>query len=346
MPKAIKTKRIRPLSWSRFLTRNLLVSSRVLGKRHEFKFEKHNVEVALPNPDIAEVAEEPSMLSQAEKYRVAIAGRSTDDQNMPTRIAIESADIVIQLPMKVEIDLRMLETPPNRPEFAGEEQVQELNALSEEYSNLASRAFEYWLRVMRWKSEDPTIGRPAIRGFESGWSTYLVSPKSRTRFWAGPLAFDIVVKDPIDIRTWNEVEKALNQSLEPPLYYNYLFDSIEHSKTDDLPQAVVELSTSSELFIRTKTMQAVSIDLLPVMRDYLDEANIRFVMRKFFLELLSKKGAKYFKRISSSLHALFNDRNTILHSGRKEDLSRDEFLRYLDATRKLIHMADDEEYWH
>lgn len=294
---------------------------------------------------MAKVAEEPAMHMQSKKYRVAISATSAGKKRIPTQIAVESADMTIQLPIQVEIDRRMLEVPPNRPEFATEEQVKKFNAVSDEYSILATQAFEYWLRVVRWKSEDPSIGRPSVRGFESGWSTYLISPKSHKQFWSGPMAFSVIMRDPVDDQIWKEVGKTLNTSLEPPLYYNYLFDSIEHSKTNELQQAIVELATSAELFIRSRTMQKVPSDLLSEMRDYLDEANIRPVIGKFFVGLLSEEGARYFKRFSSAVHALFNDRNTILHSGRKENLSKEDFTRYRDATRKLIHMADSDQYW-
>ena len=345
MSGVIRTTRIRPLSWNRFLTRNLVVKPSVLPKKHRFTFRNHEVELALPNPDLTNVAKIPAMHMQLDEYRIAISATSAVDNNIPTQIAVESADVTVTLPMKLELDRRLLESPPNRPEYASDEQVKRLNALSDEYATLTGQAFEYWLRVVRWKSEDPSIGSPAVQGFRSGWSTYLISPKSNHRFWAGPMAFSVTIKDPIDDQTWKEIGKALKSALEPPLYFDYLSDSIEHSKIGELQQAVVELATSAELFIRSRTMQKVPSDLTAEMRDHLDEANIRPVMGKFFVGILSEGGASYFKRFSSALQALFNDRNTILHSGHKDGLGENHFAKYRDATHKLIHMADNGEYW-
>ena len=69
---------------------------------------------------------------------------------------------------------------------------------------------------------------------------------------------------------------------------------------------------------------------------YIDEANIRQVLNRFFLESLIQDQEKTLQTIKSTLHQLFNARNEILHSGYKEGLTQAECQNYLDATERLL----------
>jgi hypothetical protein len=63
------------------------------------------------------------------------------------------------------------------------------------------------------------------------------------------------------------------------------------------------------------------------------------VLTRFYPDVLNADETKILKAISSTLHQLFDARNTILHSGYKGDLTSDECRKYLEATQKLISIG-------
>jgi len=132
------------------------------------------------------------------------------------------------------------------------------------------------------------------------------------------------------------VSDALEDGLKPPVFNDLMFDGEEHLKTGDLQRAVVDLAVACESFMRIMVMQQLPDNLSDALRKYIDEANIRQVLNHFFPEILNEDESRLLKRINSDLQRLFAARNTILHSGYKEDLTLSDCQKFLDVTRKLI----------
>jgi hypothetical protein len=57
---------------------------------------------------------------------------------------------------------------------AGNEEQTHRNEVVYEYRLMAERAFEYWVRIVRWTCDDFRIGRNRGESFDSGWSTHIV----------------------------------------------------------------------------------------------------------------------------------------------------------------------------
>jgi len=88
--------------------------------------------------------------------------------------------------------------------------------------------------------------------------------------------------------------------------------------------------------MRARVMQKLPKGLTEAVRKYIDDASIRQVLEYLFKDMLNEEQKKYLKRINSCLHKLFDARNTILHSGREEDLTSADCQKYIEATKKLI----------
>ena len=141
------------------------------------------------------------------------------------------------------------------------------------------------------------------------------------------------------------MEAALISGEESPLYFNTFFDGIEHKKIGDFQRAVVDFAVACEVFMRTKVMNKIPLELMSSMKDYIDEANIRIVLTKFFPNLLSAGGQLEYKKILSNLHQLFDNRNQILHSGNLPGLSEQQIKKFQESTNHLIYFDDHPDYW-
>jgi hypothetical protein len=318
------------VSWNRFITRNLVIVPEMLGLEHEFLLGQSKVRIKLPdNKDIP--------TSNAEHSRLlTFTYKIVDGNQVPTMFGVESVDVLVQLGKQVSIPEEMLTEPPNAYDLLSKEQQTQLDEMAQAHGDVAREAFDVWIRTLRWKSHIGVIGRPEIHGFESGWSTYLLNDETKTRLWRETQILTLPPGKPITLEEWNNAEEVLKLGERPPVYIDLMFDGMEHLDLGDFRRATVDFAVACEAFVRSKVLQQLPHALSEPIKRYIDETNIRYVLRHFFPETLSEDQKKILKRIDSALHQLFNARNDILHSGYKEGLTGSECQKYLNATQKLI----------
>ena len=320
--------------WSRFRTRNFAVEPELLSRSHEFDFEQHKVSVTLPSTDdLSEKA------TQGEQVSVGCY-REIDDQKIPLEFNVHTVDISIFLPNKLNFPAEILSRPPKAYDLFSENQRKSLDVQTERGGQVAERAYDLWIRILRWKCNNSRIGRPEIHGAETGWATYLIDQTTNKPVWASPAVFMVKGYKRVTVVEWDEVGKALEQGLKPPVFYDLMFDGEEHLNIGDLHRGVVDLAVACEDFMRNAVMQHLPKGLNNELRRYIDEAHIRQVLNYFFPEVLNEDGRKLLKKINSDLQKLFTARNDILHCGRMEDLTLNTCQKFLDVTRKLISIDE------
>jgi hypothetical protein len=317
-------------SWSRFLTRDLIVSPELLGLACEFQFEKGQIRIEIPTADNLTDSEDNDSALKIFSYKVK------NGRKIPVAIAVRFVDVLVCLNRKVNLPKEVLTRHPNPIALLSREQQKLLDELTTAHYDVASRAFDLWVKTLRWKSGKGAIGRPEVHGFESGWSTYLLDNTTKWRFWATPLTLSVILHKPVTLSEWNEAEKALQLGQKSPVYIDLMFDGIEQFKLGDLQRSVVDLAVACESYMRARVMQNLPGGLTNAVLNYIDEAPIQRVLDKFFAETLSDEQNRRLESIRSTLHQLFDARNDILHSGRKEDLSSADCKKYIEATKKLI----------
>jgi hypothetical protein len=313
------------VSWNRFLTRNFAVVLELLGRSHEFQFHQGIVSIELPTRSGGE--ERVKILS----YR--------QDTGRPTRFWVKSVDVLVRLHRQVNVSEQVLHQPPNAYDALSQDQQNHLEETAETHGSIAEKAFDVWIRTLRWKSNNAFIGRPEVRGPESGWTTYLLDETTRHRFWAATQVIQVSPGQAVTLAEWEEAGHALKQRIYSPVFYDLMFDAIEHFRLGDLQRSVVDAAVACESFMRGKVMEQLPSGLSNTVRRYIDGANIRQVLIRFYPEILNDNETKVLKTVSSVLHQLSDARNTILHSGYKADLTSDQCHKYLEATQKLISIG-------
>lgn len=317
-------------SWSRFITRNLVVVPEILGLACEFQFEKGKARIEIPAADNLTDSETDSSVLRISSYKMK------NERKIPVSIAVNSVDVLVYLNRRVSLPKEVLTRHPNPIDLLSREQGKLLDELTTAHHDVASRAFDLWIKTLRWKSGKGAIGRPEVHGFESGWGTYLLEKKTKWRFWGTPLRLSIILHKPITLSEWHEVEKSLQLDQKPPVYIDLMFDGIEQFKLGDLQRSIVDLAVACESYMRARVIQNLPSGLTDVVLKYIDEAPIRRVLDNLFKETLSDNQNSRLKSIRSTLHRLFDARNDILHSGHKEDLTSADCKKYIEATKKLI----------
>jgi len=318
------------LSRNRFITRNLAVVPELVGKATEFKFENSQVRIELPTEDkLTESREDDSPLH-------IIGYAKKDGSKKPTKIAVNSVVVLVRINERIRLPKEVLTRHPNPIDLLSNEQQKQLDKLAKAYGDTAYRAFDLWIRTLRWKSGNGAIGRPEIHGAKSGRSTYLLNGQTGRRFWAYPKPLTLRMYECITLPQWHEVEVALELGQQPPIYIDLMFDGIEQCKVGDLQSSVVDLAVACEAFMRIRVMQNLPSGLTDAVLKHIGEAPIRRVLDNLFKDTLSDEQNRRLKSILSTLRQLFKARNEILHSGQKENLTPADCKKYIEATKKLI----------
>jgi len=340
-----KSKQITAFAWNRYTTRNLAIVPTLLGKKHTFTFRDHEVQITLPEDALEVIVNQPLITDEQESQIHLDSWREESGIKVPVSLGVDSVDLTIKLTRKIKVHQEMVMRSPNAYDILNDQEVSQFNSIVTNYRAIADEVFEFWLNVLRWQSRMGAIGRPHIRDYHSGWSTYLIDDESRNRIWSGPNILTITKIDPISVDVWDRTEKSLLSGERSPLYFDFYFDGIEHSKVGEFQRSVVDFAISCEVLIRGKVMGKLPEGLIPPIEKYVDEANIRNVLTKFFPWLLSTQGKGKFDRISSKLHQLFNARNDIMHSGHSATLTKVQIEGFRATTESLMSLDDDPTNW-
>jgi len=263
-----------------------------------------------------------------------------DGKKNPLQFWVESVDVTVKRTDVVSVPSELLERHPNQFELLSKGQQDELERLVVLLGAVAKRAFDLWIRTLRWKCKNSSIGRPEISGHNSGWSTCLTAQPSGHRIWLAGVTFTARASKMVTPAIWETAGCALRAGRRPPVYIDLLMDAEDHMKMGDLPRAAVEIAMSCEVFLRSLLADSLPPALQPSVSQYIDDANIRQVLENFSRDILSTEELKVVKRIKRELHKLFDARNAIVHKGITADLTQPLCKSWLEAATLFLEIRE------
>lgn len=329
--------RVRLASWDRFHTRNLIVVPELLGQSHIFTFDEREVNISLPGADM--LPDEPGgddTLGQ----RLSFSGwRLQDGQRQIRKVHVHNVDVTVCILGNATIPEEALTRPVKAPELFSEQQQKYLDKLLSEYGDISRRAFKLWIRTLRWKADNWRIGLPEVYGAETGWSTYLQVKDTQKAVWVGTQTFVVPGEKAVTPTIWDETWAALCSGQPSPIFYDLLYDAMAHLNRGDLQRTVLDAAIAAETYMRIIVRQGLPQGLDDSLQAYINDANIRQVVSKFFPERLDDQEKRRYKTIASKLHQMFDDRNDIAHSGYKEGLTTQYCQKVIDSVHMLLSLV-------
>jgi hypothetical protein len=319
-------------SWNRFVPRNLSIHPDLVGAVNHFPFEENEITIKLPSQRHMPTEPNRVELLTFNHYR-ELNGKKT-----PIELWVNGVDVEVSIAKEISLPRETLNMPPNAIEIIPKPQQEHLNHLAAAYGSIAERAFELWIRTLRWKCDNSAIGRPEISGCESGWSTYLIARPQDKRVWIASPVFEVRGAKMVTPEMWAEVEYSLKQGCIPPVYIDLMMDAAEHIKLDDLQRATVDMAIACETFLRMLVAKSLPSSLQSSVATYIDDANIRQVLEKFVPETLNEADRKELDKIKSTLHTLFDTRNNLVHKGQVSGLTKGLCEAFLETTKKLVKL--------
>jgi len=319
-------------SWNRFLTRNLSIHPDLVGAEHKFQYEDCQIIISLPSSRHL-----PTEPCSGERLRFN-SYTENDGIKIPLQLWVDSVDVTVSMGEKLSLPFEITKHPPNRTDLVSKAQQEKLNKIAAVHGTIAERSFDLWIRTLRWKADNSSIGRPEISGHESGWSTYLVAQPKGERIWISPVSFMVKASKIVTSETWEAVASALQAERTPPVFVDLVMDAAEHLKMGDLQRATVEMAMGCEAFLRMLVAESLPPGLHAPIAAYVDDANVRPVLEKFVPAILSPEGLRELEKIKSKLHQLFDLRNSIIHKGDTAALSKEHCEKFLEVSKKLIRL--------
>ena len=324
----MKRQQVTIKSWNRFHTRNLVVDPEVLGKEHCFPFENSTISIRIPTA---------KQVDRGHGYdEVASAGARQSIDNEPVEVVINKVDLEVSFPIRVLMSSEVLNRNANAYDLFSEKEQEQLNNIAEQHQLIAEKAFDYWIRIVRWVCDDSRIGREWVDDFHTGWSTYLIDTESETKVWIQSQMLSVVGYRRLNIEEWREIQFKLSAVSIPPIYVELKHDAEEHLNLGDYRRSLIDLVIACETFLRFTVLKGLPEELNPKLVAYIETANISQYVNQFFPEVINEAAKKEYQKLKSDLKSLFARRNKLVHMGNDSGINEELCLRFLRLTQELL----------
>lgn len=323
-------KSVQVSSFERFLIRSLTVASDVMGKSHQFCYENCLIEISLP--DLSEAKE-----GYEEGVKASKAGIFPEDNDS---YEIHEVNITVDKSQNVLIDPQSFNYKPVASQLYTESERNGFDKKCDEYRIVAIAAYDYWLSVLRWVTDDFSIGRDERLGFDSRRSTTLKEKDEGRIVWRRSLGFTIEKERVLSLEIWNEIQSRLSDYQLPPIYVSLKHDAEENFSHGNYRSSIIELAMACEIFLRFFVLDRLPVDLDSDLRTAIEELNISQYINKHFQNIVKDEFEKEYKKLKSDLFKLTTARNKLLHMGATEGVSKETCMGYLRLTEKLFDYSE------
>jgi hypothetical protein len=303
---------------------------------------EHEIAISLPTAKSLPEYDTPGGYITGEDERLSLSSWDLKAGTFDW-VIVHDANVVVSIPGRTSIP-EEARTTPIPHDFFSEEQRKLLDSLASEYSDLAYRAFDLWIRTLRWKADDYRIGMPELSGVRTtGSRTEIREKDTLNRFWASGLHLTVFAGKPVTVEVWNKVSEALNAGESPPIFYDLLYSAMTRLELGDLRLTIIDAAVAAETFMRAAVQAGLSAGLDASLEEYSEDTTIRPVINRFFPECLdTEQKVTYKKTIKRSLHKLFTDRNCIMHQGQREGLTESHCQKLIRNVRDLVSLEPRE----
>lgn len=317
--------------FNRFSLDRFFISPELIAAKHQFNFDGRPVTLSLPGLDKETVPLQWKRL-ECDMWNSA---------HTPLRYQVNNLDVEMEIADTVRVPEPVLHLQPNQFELFTAQEQEYLNRTATDAAPIVRRAFEYWLRVLRWKSGIGYIGEPSIKyaGHEGG--ALLRERQSGHRMWLGPQVLQAKRAQPITSSQWEATQAALTAFKLPPVWFDFLFDSEMRLNNGDLIGAVLSLAIALEVNVRTIFSHDLRMsNIEQVVLDIFDLTNLRTLLNRI------KKIRRWNREWEivtalSEFNSLMTYRDRVMHMAETEDLDEGELRRLHTAVTRFAYFTCD-----
>lgn len=321
-------------SWNRFITHSLAVSSEIMGR--SLSFQKNGATIKIQLPNLSDVSNNSDESAKANRGSWSANTGEVFDYH------INSVDITVDEQIEMDLPNELLHRNPNAYDILTKEKQNTLNNTSESCKQIAKASFEYWVELLRWVSKFHNICRDLKVDSRSGWSTRLIESQTSKTAWIQSHIFTIKGCAVISKEQWEKVEELANQGANPPIHSILYSDALDCMDNGDYRRALVDMSVSCEVFMRSKVIDSLPHGTSPKVSKLIDEANINQIIHHLFPDILEPESREeYQKNIKKELSSQFDKRNKLMHAAQFTDITPETCQRYAHMLKVLFGLIPD-----
>lgn len=314
--------------WKRYETYDLEITPSLAGAVHHFEQEGLTVKFVLPRKPLQKDW-------HSENSPITCWGyRQNKNRKVPLSFSVHQVDAYIETDRKRSIRADALGAV-NVSLFSGSERSR-LDHLANEAAEVIDRAFDYWITIIRWKAENPTICQLSYNRQRTRWGSYLFDVKTRKRFYAPPLAFVAQGTTPITKQQWKRAQEALSIHSEVPLCWLYFAEAHQRLRIDDIRGFIISLAIASETLIRQITQQFLREPINPTYQSMVNGISIGRIIDNWRKLGFDGKRWDQLKKEKEQMKRVLELRNGIMHRGETPKLPQSAQRELSDAVKKFL----------
>jgi hypothetical protein len=317
------------------LCRGTVFAGDVLGRAHQFTFSDHQVRVSLPSAEFEIGSNKPvGTSSKFVRFRSGYA----DDLALE-RSFYELDYVVVEVDFKnpVQIPKPLLdnESVQKSPELAF--QAPHLDKLAVRYDSLLVSAWNHWMRVARWATNQYTIGLPDWTTDESADVKMLRVHEKNTGYgvWASPNIVRSERSATIDTKRWDHIGRVLATELTPPIWFEYLVEARQRLFNQDFSGCVLSSVIACETIARATYRHHTGTPANAAAEELVDRTAAQAIIGRW-KDLTGIKA-------EGKVHHIFDIRNRLVHSGRTDSVDAKAASNTFQTARNFVENGD--EWW-
>lgn len=130
----------------------LAVDAALMGASHKFVYEGHNILISLPNKEQADISDSDEEVATACEW-------PANDRDSPIAYNIYKVELEVDLNEYILIPECVHGNHHNIANFREDATNQEkVTSVIKKHSEIQNLAYQYWLEILRWSTNEPSIG--------------------------------------------------------------------------------------------------------------------------------------------------------------------------------------------
>lgn len=310
----------------------LAVSGAVLGRSHSFRFAEHEIHLVLP-------AESPPDAKEWQQ-RTKRTGWRTDAPDDPntTEHQVFEVELCTEIPIQLAIDERAFYEPPKSRNVT-DGQEKKLNQTADDYARLLAGAFDHWQRVLRWVAGHRSIGFPSSTVGRDPYGHRIANLHRRgdnRKVWFQTTSVAVQMQSTISLPRWEHVQRVLSSADKPPIWFDFISEAHQRYLSYDYRGTIISAAIACETIIRSMFWLNVPDVSNDEVRGIIDRAPLQAILGKWDHVAGACPVDSWEK---GKVHALFDLRNTLMHSGEMHTGS-EKVEAALKAATEFVSLAD------
>lgn len=307
----------------------------ILGQAHEFKFSDYQVRVRLPSAEFEIGSNEP--IGNSAKIVHFRQGRVDDLALEHTFYAVDYLIVEIDFIEQVLIPSALLDSEHVQKSAELSSQAPHLDKLTIRYDRLLVMAWQHWMRVARWATNQSRMGLP---DWTIGQNANLTMPRVHEKstgfgVWASPVVIKSIRPASLDSKRWQHVGDILTGQRTPPIWFEYLVEAQQRLFNQDYSGSVLSSVIACETIARAVYKQLVGTPRNAAAEDLADRVAAQAIIGRW-KDLTGLKA-------EGKVHQIFEIRNGLVHSGRTDSVDERIATNTFQTARNFVLSGD--EWW-